>query len=114
VGHAWSPESLLAQQADALDSALWTALRVLEEKSALTRRLVQRARLRGHTFLANRFDASVAEVERQAAVIRDALAHSPLASGDGQPDNRTTSPLDSVAGRTRVFASHPREDELIT
>ncbi len=32
VGHAWSAESLLAQQADGVEGALWMALRALEDR----------------------------------------------------------------------------------
>ena len=37
VGHAWTSDALLAQQADTLDQALWVALRALEESAALFR-----------------------------------------------------------------------------
>ena len=47
TGHAYSPESLLAQQAEALEATLWAALRSLEENAALTRRMEKRSRDHG-------------------------------------------------------------------
>ena len=39
TGHAFSPESLLAEQSDAIEEALFSALRALEEKATALRRL---------------------------------------------------------------------------
>jgi two-component system chemotaxis response regulator CheB len=43
VGHAYSPESLDEEQGEALESALWTAIRTLEERADLLRRMARRA-----------------------------------------------------------------------
>ena len=43
TGHAWSAESLVAQQDDDVEEALWTALRVLEERAEMSRRLADMA-----------------------------------------------------------------------
>jgi two-component system, chemotaxis family, protein-glutamate methylesterase/glutaminase len=73
VGHAYSSDSLLAGQGDALEAALWTALRSLEEKEALTRRLEVRARHTGHLHAADRFSAQVRETSERAEIVRRAL-----------------------------------------
>jgi two-component system chemotaxis response regulator CheB len=39
TGHAFSPESLLAEQSEAVEQALYSALRALREKAQLTRRM---------------------------------------------------------------------------
>lgn len=39
VGHAYSPENLREEQAQAVETALWAAMRALEEKAALETRL---------------------------------------------------------------------------
>lgn len=70
VGHAYTADSLVAEQSLHLEAALWAALRGLEEKAALTRRLAQRSRGSGHDFLAQRYDEQERDAERHAAVIR--------------------------------------------
>jgi two-component system, chemotaxis family, protein-glutamate methylesterase/glutaminase len=73
VGHAWSPESLLTQQSEALEAALWVALRSLEERAALARRLAEPARRRGHSITATRFEEQAAEAQQAARLVRDLL-----------------------------------------
>jgi two-component system chemotaxis response regulator CheB len=73
VGHAWSPETLLTRQSDSLEAALWIALRSLEERAALARRLAEPARRRGHTFTASRFEEQAAEAQQAARVVRELL-----------------------------------------
>ncbi len=41
TGHAFSPDSLLAEQSEAVEGALYSALRALEEKGAALRRITE-------------------------------------------------------------------------
>jgi two-component system, chemotaxis family, protein-glutamate methylesterase/glutaminase len=73
VGHAYSAEALLVHQSEQLEAALWTALRALEEHSALARRLAARALGRGHTHSASSFTEQAMDAEHHASVIRTVL-----------------------------------------
>jgi two-component system, chemotaxis family, protein-glutamate methylesterase/glutaminase len=73
VGHAWSPESLLTQLSEGLEAALWIALRSLEERAALARKLAAPARRRGHTITASRFEEQAAEAQNAARLVRNLL-----------------------------------------
>ena len=74
VGHAWSADSLLAEQSVALEAALWAALRALEEKANLARRLAERIRSRGDgKRTAEHFERQVEECEQHAALLRQTL-----------------------------------------
>src|SRR3712207_9081030 len=61
VGHGYSADSLAEEQRQSLESALWSALRTLEESAALSRRLADRARERGQTGIADRFDEQASD-----------------------------------------------------
>ena len=73
VGHAWSPNSLAAQQTDGLESALWMALRSLEEKASLSRELARRSRASGHRLSGDSFDRSADEALEAATMVRDLI-----------------------------------------
>lgn len=63
IGHAWSPESLLGEQALATEGALWTALRALEEKAALSRRMAVKTS-------ADRYRRTADDADHAALLIR--------------------------------------------
>jgi two-component system, chemotaxis family, protein-glutamate methylesterase/glutaminase len=73
VGHTYSAESIEAGLADSLESALWTALRSVEESASLSRRLAHRARLANNERSAEHFDQRAQHSQRQAHVIRQAI-----------------------------------------
>jgi two-component system, chemotaxis family, protein-glutamate methylesterase/glutaminase len=85
VGHAYSPETMLAAQSDVLEEALWTAMKTLEESARLSKRLAAGERERGHEWMAVRFDDKEREARDRADVIRRFLASDdstvPLAAG---------------------------------
>lgn len=73
TGHAYSIESLIAAQSDAVEAALWIALRSLEEKRNLAERVWRRARDRGLEAAATRFAQQYDEARQHAEVLRQAI-----------------------------------------
>ncbi|MFE1748643.1 chemotaxis protein CheB [Coleofasciculus sp. H7-2] len=82
TGHAFSAETLLAEQSEALETALWNAFRALEERAALSRRMHQGARDRNQTRSAARFEEQAHQAQHNATVIRQLL----LGNGDKDTD----------------------------
>jgi len=73
TGHAFSVNSLIAEQADALEVALWSALRALEEKAALTQRMTEQAIARNQPLSAKRFREQAQDSFERATLVRDLL-----------------------------------------
>ncbi len=73
VGHAFSIESLSSAQAEALENALWAAVRSLEDRASMLRRLADRAQSGGHAATVARFERQAADALDRAATIRDAI-----------------------------------------
>ena len=91
TGHAYSTGSLLAEQSKALETALWMALRALEEKAALVCRLADRSRDHRQPLSAKRFAEQAQVAQQRAALMRrlllkednESIATDPL-NGNGQ------------------------------
>jgi two-component system chemotaxis response regulator CheB len=88
VGHSWTAAALLGEQADVLDSALWMALRALEERASLSERLARRMNETGSPSSAGRFAIQAAGCRRSAEVIRRLIVSGRL-SAAGEPAGQT-------------------------
>lgn len=93
VGHAWSAETLLAQQSDGLEAALWSALRALEEQASLAQRMAERAEKRGATSSLRSFERQVRDASAHAELIRRVLLRRrPDPSTEAFPDRAARGP----------------------
>jgi two-component system chemotaxis response regulator CheB len=74
TGHGYSVETLAAEQTEVVESALWGALRPLEERAAMARRMAARFHARGSKTSAARFEQQADAAVQQALTIREALS----------------------------------------
>jgi two-component system chemotaxis response regulator CheB len=74
TGHAYSPQSLLAKQSEALEGTLWAAMRALEERAALARRLEKRAHKNGNELFRKRYENQARLAEAHVEQLRRILA----------------------------------------
>ena len=101
VGHQYSPETLVVEQHEAVEAALWSAVRVLEEHAELRRRMAARADQAGLVPVSDGFEASARDSQQQAAQIRALL----FARATPEPDTDDAPPARRPARRTRRKAA---------
>ena len=75
VGHAYTAQHLRAEQRQVIESALWAALRALEESAALYRRLANRATTAHLKGLTEGYAERAETAELNSRTLRDFLVH---------------------------------------
>ncbi|WP_437496725.1 chemotaxis protein CheB [Sorangium sp. So ce1099] len=93
VGHRYTPDGLENEQAEALEAALWVALRTIEDTAALARRMATRAADRNQPHIMAHFEEKVRAAEERGALVRRALLGAGEEDGvSGDPSPRRSSP----------------------
>jgi two-component system chemotaxis response regulator CheB len=85
VGHHYSPESLVVEQDQRVETALWTAVRTLEERAELRRRMASQTEAAGMMAVAASFTEQARAAESQANDIRELLSR----AGERMPASET-------------------------
>ena len=86
TGHAYSLESLLTEIGEQSEAMLWNAVRCLEERMLLLRRIAAELQKHGHPAQFESVEAKAKEAQRQAEFIRRAIVHQiPPAPKENEP-----------------------------
>lgn len=75
VGHAYTARHLRAEQRQAIETALWSALRALEERASLYRRMAERVRHFRQDETCRVYEERAANAEGNSRTLRDFLVH---------------------------------------
>ena len=86
VGHRYSPEHLVEAQASNIESAMWAAIRALQDRTALLERLARQTEARGNTISARAFRQRAAAAAEQVVLLRDALTQASTTTLSSVPD----------------------------
>ncbi len=73
VGHAYTGDTLVGAEANAVEQSLWSALRALEEQAAVKKRMAERLRRAGRTSAADMIMGRARDLEQQSQQVRDLL-----------------------------------------
>ena len=84
VGHAFSPDSMEEAQTEAMEKALWVALRTHEDRVELFNRMAIHARQRGQSTLAANWEAQMQEARQNVETLRTVLSNPKVKGTTGQ------------------------------
>lgn len=73
TGHAFTAQSLLSEQSNLTEEAVWAAVRALHEKQVLMRRLADDARKRNRDQIADDYDAGADAAEQHGESLRNLI-----------------------------------------
>jgi two-component system, chemotaxis family, protein-glutamate methylesterase/glutaminase len=90
VGHAFTPQHLGLQQRQAVETALWEALRALEESASLYRRMAGRAETSHHELPARLYQERASNTESNSRILRDFLLRVNLEESGRDAENGAT------------------------
>ncbi|BBY45893.1 chemotaxis protein CheB [Mycolicibacterium celeriflavum] len=79
VGHAWTADALLTARDDEVEGALWVALRSLQEKAKLARRMAENV---GSGVLFDRYTTQADEAERALTILGKRLSEAASDRGE--------------------------------
>ncbi|MBP2313757.1 chemotaxis protein CheB [Azospirillum soli] len=85
VGHAYSPGTLADSHREAVEHAIWVALRTHEDRVIMFRRLAEKARDHGHAGVEANWTEAAGEAERTVGLLRDVLSRQGGALASGAP-----------------------------
>jgi two-component system chemotaxis response regulator CheB len=102
VGHQFAADSLAAGQRDAVEGALWSAVRVLEEHAELRLRMARRAEGAGLATVAEGFAEGAHHAHRQADAIRALLFNASPAPESLEAEAATPAPARPARGGRRA------------
>ena len=77
VGHIYQAETLLEDQANALEAALWTAVRIFKERYLLACQLAEQEKRRGAEAVAARFQEQADQAARYGELIQHYVLSNP-------------------------------------
>jgi two-component system chemotaxis response regulator CheB len=83
TGHAFYGVSLLSEQSEALEAALWTAVRIFKEKMVLARQMAAQERARDNSEAASRFEDDANLSEHYSELIEQHILRASQPPGNG-------------------------------